>query len=71
MSSWKTTLAAALAFSMALITFFGMPLLDGDPDTVPGWKEIGAALGTLLTALGLFAARDNDKTSEDVKAGGR
>ena len=63
--SWKTTTAAAAAIVAAIATAVGAQF-DGDPKTVPQW---GAILPMILAAVGLFFARDNDKSSEDVRAG--
>lgn len=55
MKSWKTTLGGALALVGGLLPQF--------------WPELGK-LGAFLAALGTavvgWAARDNDKSSEDV-----
>ena len=63
-SSWKTTVVGILAAVAAAITLIVVPLLDGDPATVPAWGE---AIPIILAALGIGAlARDNDKSSESV-----
>lgn len=64
MKSWKTTTVGILLFVMAAATA-GVALLDGDPVTVPQWEVVVAAF---LAMIGLSAARDNDKSSEDVQA---
>lgn len=64
MKSWKTTLAgiaaAVGAAGTALAAYF-----DADPNTVPDW---GLTIGLISAAVGLFTARDNDKSSEDTGA---
>jgi len=65
--SWKTTGIAICAFLVALCTAF-TAFADGNPETVVNWEsllEAGMAFGV---GLGFWAARDNDKTSEDVGA---
>jgi len=63
MKSWKTTLCGVLGFVATVITVVAQPLLDGDPATEPMWAVAGTALAA---CIGLFFARDNDKSSEDV-----
>jgi hypothetical protein len=41
---------------------------DSDPFTVPQWEGVAAGF---FAMIGLFAARDNDVTSEQVKAGSK
>ncbi len=62
--SWKTSWAGIIGAVVAILTLVVVPLTDDDPNTAPLWT---AAITAVLTALGLMAARDNDKTSEDVK----
>ena len=50
--SWKTTAAGISAIVVAVAGAAGL-MLDGKPDTNPDWTA-------------LIAARDNDKSSEDV-----
>lgn len=38
-------------------------MLDADPNTNPDWTALIAAV---TAGVGLIAARDNDKSSEDV-----
>jgi len=64
MNSTNTTLAgiaAAIGAIATAITYW----FDGDPNTNPDW---GLTIGLISAAIGLFTARDNDKTSEDVGA---
>jgi len=61
--SWKTTLCGVLGIVAAAITLLAIPVLDSDPATVANW---GAFTAAISTAVGLFFARDNDKSSEDV-----
>ncbi len=63
MKSWKTTLLGILVLIGAFVSG-AMATFDSDPTTVIDMGEIIAA----ITGLGLFAARDNDKSSEDVGA---
>jgi hypothetical protein len=65
MKSWKTTTCGVLGLIAAAITLIAVPMLDGVEDTVANWGEFGAAL---TIAFGLFLARDNSKSSEDVGA---
>lgn len=63
--SWKTTVTGILMILTAVITVV-MGLIDADPVT-PNF-QIAAA--EAMAGIGLLMARDNDKSSEDVKAGG-
>ena len=63
--SWKTTVCGLLGLVAAAITLIAQPILDGDPSTDPQWAVFGTSLAA---AVGLFFARDNDKSSEDVGA---
>lgn len=62
-TSWKTSVAGILTAIGTLITFVAVPLVDNDPATAPQWM---LALTGVATALGIYIARDDDKTSEDV-----
>jgi len=62
MKSWKTTVCGILALVIAVATA-AKALLDGDPNTVPNWEIVA---GSVMAAIGLFVARDNDVTSEDA-----
>jgi hypothetical protein len=62
--SWKTTVLGILAL-IAAVSQGGIAFLDGDPSTSVNFETIGLAI---MGLIGLFT-RDNDKTSEDVKAG--
>lgn len=64
--SWKTGWLGVLAVASAAITFILTPLLDGNPATS---VDLGAVLPTILAGLGVYVARDDDKTSEQVGAG--
>jgi hypothetical protein len=66
MKSWKTTLCGILGLVASAITLIALPLIDADPATTVNW---GAVMAAVATAAGLFMARDNDKTSEQVGAG--
>lgn len=61
--SWKTTITGALILIGALASA-GIALLDGNPATNVNFEEVFAA----LSGIGLIAARDDNKTSEKVKA---
>lgn len=62
--SWKTNVcgvsAAVVAIGNALIATF-----DGVDTTNPDWPVV---IATIVAAVGLLFARDNDKSSEDVGA---
>lgn len=64
MKSWKTTVAgigvALVAIGSALQAQF-----DGDPATSADW---GIVIAAMIAAVGLFWARDNNRTSEQVGA---
>jgi hypothetical protein len=62
--SWKTTTAGIAAIVAAVATAL-VALFDADPMTLPDWGAVGAAF---MAGVGLLAARDNDKSSEDVGA---
>lgn len=64
MKSWKTTTLGVLAVIAALCGAL-TALWDGDAATDPNWTAVGASL---LVAIGLIFARDNDKTSEAAGA---
>ena len=63
--SWRTTLAGVIQFVVLTGAQF-QALLDSDPTTIPQWGIITASL---LTLIGLGAARDNTVTSEEAKEG--
>ncbi len=63
MKSWKTTAMGIITSLGAILTQAGA-LLDDDPATV---FDINA-LWVAIAAMGLVFARDNDKSSEDVRA---
>ena len=62
--SWKTTLLGICAL-LAAAGLAGKALLDGDPTTMPDVSAVWLA----ITGLVGLAARDGDKSSEDVGAG--
>jgi len=64
-SSWKTSAASVVFFLTNLGTLVLNPLLDNDPTTNPQWNLFFAAAAG---AWGLWQARDDDKTSEQVGA---
>mgnify|MGYP003658625948 CR=1 FL=1 len=61
--SWKTTLSGIMGIIVAGWQLIGAPILDSDPTTVANFS---AFIPVLLVGLGLVAARDNDKSSEQV-----
>lgn len=61
--SWRTTILG-IATLLGALALVAKALLDGDPATNPDFNELLAA----LAGLGLWAARDNKVTSEDVGA---
>ena len=63
-TSWKTTGAGISAILIAAGSALSA-LTDNDPATVVDWGALSAAL---LAGIGLIFARDNDKTSKQVKA---
>ena len=65
MNSWKTTVCGILSLVAAGITLVAVPMLDADPATLPQWGAFGAAIAA---AMGLWFARDNDKSSEQAGA---
>lgn len=64
MKSWKTTACGIIAVLMCVGTAL-KAMWDGDATTNPDWTLVGS---TVIAALGLVLARDNDKSSEDVGA---
>jgi hypothetical protein len=64
MKSWQTTIAGILsAITITLIPISA--LLDNDPATIANWAPV---IPVWIVAIGLIQARDNNKTSEQVKA---
>ena len=64
--SWKTTASSVVAILTTWLTLVVTPLLDSDESTKPRFDE--AISITVAASVGLFS-RDDDKTSEQVKAG--
>ena len=62
--SWKTSAAGIGAILVALGSALSATF-DADPVTVPDW---GALVAAIIAGIGLLAARDNDKSSEEVGA---
>lgn len=62
--SWKTTLLGICTI-LAALAGAGKAILDGDPSTNADPATIIAAI---TAGVGLIAARDNNKSSEDVGA---
>lgn len=62
--SWKTTGAGIGAILVAVGSALSATF-DADPLTVADW---GAVIAAIIAGIGLIAARDNDKTSEQVGA---
>ncbi len=63
--SWKTSVLGWLILLGSIITG-AIAFLDNDPNTVFDFQQIIAG----LAGVGLIAARDNDKSTEQVKAAG-
>ena len=64
MSSWKTTVMGICTI-LSILSGVAIAFLDGNAATNPDWTT---AVAGLTTAAGLIFARDNNKTSEDVRA---
>jgi uncharacterized membrane protein YhiD involved in acid resistance len=62
MKSWKTTAAGIGAILVAVGSAL-TAMFDADPSTVADW---GAVVAAVIAGVGLIAARDNDKSSQDV-----
>lgn len=62
--SWKTTTASILALIVPVLNNL-IAMWDADPATEPNWAIVAAIVPA---AVGLFFARDNDKSSEAVGA---
>ena len=60
--SWKTTTFGVLTILSALMKA-AMAVLDGNAATNPDWTVVITAI---TAGVGLIAARDNNKSSEDV-----
>jgi len=63
-TSWKTTGAGLSAILIAVGSAI-KALTDNDPTTT---IDVGALAAALMAGIGLIFARDNDKTSKQVKA---
>lgn len=63
--SWKTTACGILAL-VVVLGRTAIALLDADEATNPQWDVVAA---TITMVIGLFFARDNNRTSEEVDAG--
>ena len=61
-SSWKTTTSSIIVVIIAGLGLLNK-ILSGEPITT---EEITIFIGLLGTSFGLFSARDNNKSSEDV-----
>lgn len=66
MVGWKVKGAAIVAFLASLFSAIQY-LVDDKPETVPDW---GTILATGSAAFGLFFSRQNNVSSEAVKASG-
>lgn len=62
-TSWKTTGAGVSAILIAAGSAL-KAITDNDPTTT---VDVGALAAALLAGIGLIFARDNDKTSKQVK----
>lgn len=56
---------AGIAAAVAAIASAVNAQFDGLPETEPEW---GLVIAAITAAVGLFSARDNDKSSEDAGA---
>ena len=63
-ASWRTTLFGAGGL-IAVITSACQALFDGNPATNPDWTSV---IGVVSVCIGLFFARDNKVSSEQVQA---
>lgn len=63
--SWITTGVGLLVAFVGILTV-AIPLFDGNPDTAVDVSLLGQAAVEFLIAGGFIAARDNNKSSEDV-----
>ncbi len=63
--SWKTTAAGVIA-ALAVVMQQLAATWDASDLTEPNWGLAGAAI---MGAVGLFFARDHDKSSKDVGVG--
>ena len=64
MTSKQTKLSGLIAIAIALLTPI-QAQLDGNPNTIPDWNT---AANVIVLGYGLFVARQNTVTSEDVLA---
>lgn len=66
-TSWKTTLTglAAIVGGIGLLINIAIKFADGEAVNA---EQVVTALAAISTGIGLIAARDNSKTSEDVGA---
>lgn len=62
--SWKTT-GAGLGAILVAVGSALTATFDADPLTVADW---GSVIAAVIAGIGLIAARDNDKSSEQVGA---
>ena len=61
-TSWKTTTAGVLSIVVAVASAALVWLKTG------GLPDFGPVMAAVTAGVGLIAARDNDKSSEDVGA---
>lgn len=61
--SFKTGYAGLIAAVVVILNYLVSPLVDGNPETGIKWAEL---VGGVSLALGVYVARDDDKTSEQV-----
>lgn len=73
-TSWKTTamgvvvLVGSAGKALTTVATAATALLDGDPSTVADWGSVTEAFALVSVGFGLIFARDNNKSSEAVKA---
>lgn len=63
-ASWRTSVAGIAAIVTAVASAV-VALFDADPNTVPEW---GAVVAAVMAGVGLLAARDNKVSSESAGA---
>lgn len=64
-TSWKTTLSGVCAIVTAVAAAV-LAFVDDDPATK---VEIATTIAAVMAGVGLIAARDNNKSSEDIGVG--
>lgn len=65
--STKTTIAGIVAILTGL-GMLGKIIADFSAGVPVSYEQVAVAVGSIVTGLGLIAARDNDVTSEEAGA---